>query len=159
MAYRQAKAEQAPVAPAAFAVVLQPLLDFAETFGKARFSDEGHRQAVIAEYRTCLGHLPADLLTLAILTQRMAWIYPHMPTPAELLAHVDGEMTKRRIARMRIEAAGQRVGTPGSAERRKLEVSAPPSGAWRGDDAPPVAATKPQRRNLPPLSREQGVGR
>lgn len=109
MAYRQAKADLMPVAADQFAVAIQPLLDFAVAFGKARFQDQPHREAVIAEYRQSLGHLPADLIDLAISRHKRAWVYPGMPTPAELLAHIDGEMTKRRIAKLRVELAGQRV--------------------------------------------------
>jgi len=122
-AYRQARGDLTPVAADAFAVVLQPLLDFAVTFGKARFSGEGHRQAVIAEYRESLGHLPADLLERAISAHKRAWVYPQMPTPAELLAHVDGEMSKRRVALGRIEMAGKRVVDPVTAPTVKVNVA------------------------------------
>jgi len=121
-AYRQAKADLAPVSAEGFAVNIQPLLDFAVVFGKAKFVDQSHREAVISEYREAMSDLPADLIRQAVLAQKRAWIYPGMPTPAELIAHVSAEYWRRRHALGKITLAGQRLPAP-EPKREAIDVS------------------------------------
>lgn len=100
-----------PVDAKSFAVLVQPILDFAVIFGKASLS-QSHREAAVEAYRKALGDLPADLLSQAVDASIKSWIYPGLPTPAEIRGHVSAEMSKRQIENGRVRMAIQRLPKP-----------------------------------------------
>ena len=107
-AYAEKRASLAPSRPEAFAVLISGLLDFGEAFGKARV-DHGQKASVIGHYVETLGDLPPDLLAEAIAAHKKAWVYPGLPTPAEIRAHVSGRLSTRLVELDRLKRAGAKA--------------------------------------------------
>ena len=136
-----------PASPEAFATLISRLLDFAVAFAKGRFSADAaeataQKRAAVAFYRQDLGDLPADLLEQAVRAATAAWIYPGLPTPAEVRACVSAEMSRRRVEVARLQLVLGRVG---------VEKPAVLAAAAKGAEAP-------ARRGTPPADETRRVG-
>jgi hypothetical protein len=102
----QAQAINQPSTAKQFAVSMERLLKFCQTFGLPA-SD---LKASVEFYRASLSDLPPDLLDLAIDRTIRAHKYRTLPLPADIRAQVNAEMIKRRAPLDRLRMA-QRWGT------------------------------------------------
>jgi hypothetical protein len=91
-----------PATGEAFAVIIDRLFRFAETFS---VKDAGIREAM-KFYAEALDDIPPDLLERAVDSVVRNYKYGHrLPPPADLRAVVEGDLVARGAARARIEAA------------------------------------------------------
>ena len=96
-----------PATGEAFAVIIDRLFRFAETFS---VKDAGIREAM-KFYAEALDDIPPDLLVKAVDSVVRNYKYGHrMPPPADLRAVVDEDLGKRSNAKAQIETA-QKFGT------------------------------------------------
>lgn len=83
------------------AVLVSRLMEYATVFG-AGPSDP---QAAAELYYEVLGELPLDLLEKAVAATKREHKWNTLPRPAEVRAHVSGEWSRRRTARIRADVA------------------------------------------------------
>lgn len=86
------EAQSQPADPKIYAVLMEPLILFAQTFGLP-VSD---LKSAASFYRETLKDLPPDLLTQAIDMTTRTHRFHVLPKPAEIRSHVEGELRTRR---------------------------------------------------------------
>lgn len=99
-AIRAAKSQLWPAAPEQITLALKRLVDFADAFN---IPSEKLKSA-IGIYADALKHLPPDLIEHAVTAAMGAHKWGmRLPLPAELIAHVSGEMSERRSVLGKLE--------------------------------------------------------